>query len=42
MESLNKELSEKLEQSKDDTAKTLSELHKRLHETVSVEFFLVL
>jgi len=37
MESLNKKLTTKLEESRDDASKTVNELHKRLHETVSVD-----
>jgi len=37
MESLNKKLTTKLEESRDEASKTVNELHKRLHETVSVD-----
>ena len=37
MDSLNKKLTTKLEECRGDASKTVNELHKRLHETVSVD-----
>lgn len=36
MEMVNRKLTSKLEESRDDATKTVTELHKRLHETVSL------